>query len=779
MPYAAARRRLFGPTASALIALSFIAAPAVAAETSKAETSKAGAKKAGTPAAAKQAPGTYNFAIPAKPLGQALEDFGRVTGLSVIYADKAAAAAPAPALSGGMSAEEALKRLTAGSGATYRFVNPTTVTVETPVAPVVGGDALQLGPVVVSASGHATALRDAPASISVIDSKEFEKRPVRDLTEVLSRVEGVTLRRAGNLRNIQIRGFDSNYVLSMVDGKRVDTTTSVFRGNDYDTGWVNGDAIERVEVVRGPMSSLYGSDAVGGVVNVITKKPGDKWIGSVNGGYTFQEDRNAGDSWKTGFYAAGPIAPTLGAKIYGAYDRRLGDEDVNPPAANGTRQPGVNDSRNANINGELVWSPDARTDVTLDGGFSERSHADSQTILRQSYGVSYKGGFDFGSIEAKAYGDRIRNLDGNISGQKNPNTSTNQAADIKAVVPVNLWGQTLSFGGDVRRSTLEDPSTIVGLPGTASYRATDTEEVSQYSLFVEDEIVITDDLRLTFGNRYDHHEMFGGHNSPRAYLVYHLTDAITLKTGWSKAFKAPTLLQTSTNWGSVSCGSATVGCYIIGNPDLKPETSISKEIGLSADFGKYGGGFTLFRNDLKDMVDITSRTANRTLARSYSNFVGYLPDGRPIFEYQNIAKARTQGVEANLFFEPANGVMVRANYTYLDATNRSGSTSLPLVYRSRHTANASVDWEIDERWSAFFTASYIGSQYVSVPSNGVNKIKQDGFATFDIGGAYKLTDNVTVTAGVINIADKEVKRTNTSEFNEEGRRYFITATTRF
>lgn len=774
MLHAAARRRLFGPTASALIALSFIAAPAVA------QTNKAGANKAGAPAAAaKQAPGTYNFSIPAKPLGQALEDFGRVTGLSVIYADKAAAAAPAAALSGAMSAEEALSRLTAGSGAAYRFVNPTTVTVEKPVAPVIGGDALQLGPVVVSASGHASTLRDAPASISVIDSKEFEKRPVRDLTEVLSRVEGVTLRRAGNLRNIQIRGFDSNYVLSMVDGKRVDTTTSVFRGNDYDTGWVNSDAIERVEVVRGPMSSLYGSDAVGGVVNVITKKPGDKWIGSVNGGYTFQENRDSGDSWKTGFYAAGPIVQNLGAKIYGNYDRRLGDEEVNPPAANGTRQPGVNDSRNANINGELVWSPDARTDVTLDGGFSERSHADSQTILRQSYGLSYKGGFDFGSIEAKAYGDRIRNIDGNIAGQKNPNTSTSQAADIKAVIPISLWSQTLSLGGDVRRSTLQDPSTIVGLPGTAGFRATDTEKVSQYSLFAEDEIVIADDLRLTFGNRFDHHEKFGGHNSPRAYLVYHLTDAVTLKTGWSKAFKAPTLLQTSPNWGSVSCGSATVGCYIIGNPDLKPETSISKEIGLSADFGKYGGGFTLFRNDLKDMVDITSRTANRTLARGYSNFVGYLPDGRPIFEYQNVAKARTQGLEANLFFEPADGVMVRANYTYLDATNRSGSITLPLVYRSRHTANASVDWEIDERWSAFFTASYIGSQYVNVPSNGVNKIKQDGFATFDIGGGYKLTDNVTLTAGVLNIANKEIKRTNTSEFNEEGRRYFISATTRF
>lgn len=764
-------RRLFGPTATALIALTLIAAPAAAAD----------AKKAGAPPAAdKQAAGTFNFSIPAKPLGQALEDFGRVTGLSVVYADKAAAAAPAAALSGRMSAVDALNRLTAGSGVAYRFVNPTTVTVEKPPAPVVGGDALQLGPVVVSAAGHATNLRDAPASISVIDSKEFEKRPVRDLTEVLSRVEGVTLRRAGNLRNIQIRGFDSNYVLSMVDGRRVDATTSVFRGNDYDTGWVNSDAIERVEVVRGPMSSLYGSDAVGGVVNVITKKPGDKWIGSVNGGYTFQENRDSGDSWKTGFYAAGPIVQgLLGAKIYGNYDRRLGDEEVNPRAANGTRQPGVNDSRNSNLNGELIWSPDARTDVTADFGFSERSHADSQTILRQSGGVTYKGGFDFGSIEAKVYGDKIRNLDGNIAGQKNPNSSTSIAADAKAVVPIDLWGQTLSFGGDVRRNTLQDPSTIVGLPGTATFRATDTEKVSQYSLFAEDEIAITDDLRLTLGNRFDHHEKFGGHNSPRAYLVYHLTDAVTLKTGWSKAFKAPTLLQTSQNWGSVSCGSATVGCYIIGNPDLKPETSISKEFGVSADFGKHGGGVTLFRNDLKDMVDITSRTANRTLARSYANFVGYLPDGRPIFEYQNIAKARTQGVEASLFFEPADGVMVRANYTYLDATNRSGAITLPLVYRSRHTANASVDWEIDERWTAFFTTSYIGSQYVNVPTNGVNKIKQDGFVTFDIGGGYKLTDNVTLTAGIINIANKEIKRTNTSEFNEEGRRYFISATTRF
>lgn len=149
---------------------------------------------------------------------------------------------------------------------------------------------IELGPIVVTASGGAVEVKNAPASITVITAEEIEKTPAKDVRELLSRVPGITLGRAGNMNTVQIRGLGERYSLFMIDGVRVNSSPNMFRGNDYDSGWVPLDAIERIEIVRGPMSSLYGSDAIGGVINVITKKINDEWHGSVTTEYTLQEN---------------------------------------------------------------------------------------------------------------------------------------------------------------------------------------------------------------------------------------------------------------------------------------------------------------------------------------------------------------------------------------------------------------------------------------------------------------------------------------------------------
>lgn len=135
---------------------------------------------------------------------------------------------------------------------------------------------------VVTASAIEQNLKDAPASISVITQQDLQRRPVQNLKDVLKEVPGVQLTNEGdNRKGVSIRGLDSSYTLILIDGKRVNSRNAVFRHNDFDLNWIPVDAIERIEVVRGPMSSLYGSDALGGVVNIITKKIGQKWHGSV------------------------------------------------------------------------------------------------------------------------------------------------------------------------------------------------------------------------------------------------------------------------------------------------------------------------------------------------------------------------------------------------------------------------------------------------------------------------------------------------------------------
>ncbi len=126
---------------------------------------------------------------------------------------------------------------------------------------------------VVTASATEQSVKDAPASISVITQQDLQRKPVQNLKDVLRDVPGVQLTNEGdNRKGVSIRGLSSSYTLILVDGKRVNSRNAVFRHNDFDLNWIPVDAIERIEVVRGPMSSLYGSDALGGVVNIITKK---------------------------------------------------------------------------------------------------------------------------------------------------------------------------------------------------------------------------------------------------------------------------------------------------------------------------------------------------------------------------------------------------------------------------------------------------------------------------------------------------------------------------
>ena len=153
---------------------------------------------------------------------------------------------------------------------------------------------------VVTASGFQQKIQDSPASISVIPRQQIEDKAYRDITDALKDVPGVVVTGGGSSSDISIRGMSSKYTLILVDGKRVDTRGT--RPNSDNAGIEQGwlpplEAIERIEVVRGPMSSLYGSDAMGGVINVITRKTSttQAWKGSLHGDATFQENSRPAD----------------------------------------------------------------------------------------------------------------------------------------------------------------------------------------------------------------------------------------------------------------------------------------------------------------------------------------------------------------------------------------------------------------------------------------------------------------------------------------------------
>ena len=641
-----------------------------------------------------------------------------------------------------------------------------------------GADApsAELETVVVTASGTAQDIRDAPASISVITAEELHTRPVNELSELLTGVEGVTLNRASNgTPTIQMRGFDQAYTLILIDGKRVNASTAMFRGGaDYDSGWVPLDDIERVEVVRGPMSSLYGADAIGGVINIITKPVGMTWRGSASVEATFSQDRDLSDSQRVGFSLSGPIAgETLGLKLYGNWDHR------NPSDATDSYTGSFSPSLfgrilNRHLGGQLAWRPDARQNLTLDLDTSSKNHG-GYVMERDALSLRHKGAWGNVATEVTLAADEIRNRKGMVDEQVNPNHSNTFSLAGKASFPIAWGNQFVTVGLEARKEKLWDPTNLSGWPGVASTQGSPSTSVPQYSAYVEDEIRITERFALTLGNRFDHHENFGGHNSPRVYGVFHIDPAWTIKGGVSRAFRTPTLVQNSPNWGSVSCGSATDGCYIIGSRNLKPETAQSTEIGVQYASGAHSFGVAVFDTKPKNMIDIDSRTRDPELAATYDNFVGFLPDGRPIFAYQNINSARTRGLEAGWQWQARPDLRLNTTYTYLDAKNTSGESAVRLLNRSRHNLNVAADWRVNAQWSLGANWRLRSNQLLST-WDGTTK---PGYGVLDLSAAWRPTAGTTLRVGILNVANRTFERKNGTDYSEEGRRFYVSLNSHF
>ena len=180
-----------------------------------------------------------------------------------------------------------------------------------------------------TAGGFEQLVREAPASVSIVAAQELETRRVSDLAQALSDVEGVDVSgdagKTGGV-SISMRGMPSDYTLMLIDGKRQNSAGNVTPNGFGETStsfMPPVGAIDRIEVVRGPMSTLYGSDAMGGVVNVITRRVGERWSGSLPVDGTLQTNRDYGDTGKGSVYLAGPVIENrLGVALRGSAFRR-------------------------------------------------------------------------------------------------------------------------------------------------------------------------------------------------------------------------------------------------------------------------------------------------------------------------------------------------------------------------------------------------------------------------------------------------------------------------
>ncbi|MCB5426403.1 TonB-dependent receptor [Altererythrobacter sp. CC-YST694] len=708
--------------------------------------------------------------------------------------------------------------------------------------------------IVVTAAGFEQKITDAPASISVVTAEELQQRPYTTLIDAVRYLEGVDVGETSDKtgqRTISIRGMGSDYTLVLIDGRRQNNHGDIYP-NSFGGNQFNHipplDSIEQIEVIRGPASTLYGADALGGVINIITKKALDRWSGSATIGRSFQEDTAFGDDMTFDANISGPlVANLLSVKLRGSLYKRYPSE---PDFAPVTDPAGVSHVRglgfggggktvrntNRNIGGSLNFTPadnqsfifdidysrqeydntpitDPDTGVTtyplgtLDGIASiwrasggvvqpRVGYTEKQVFDRLNWAVTHNGDWGFGrSFVSLAYvktNNKGRTMPfsvverqllqqmwsgtGAYAGLSTAERraiaeetflprplrkleSSQYTLDARLDIPVENFGGSHQFviGGQYIDGKLDDG--VFGLEASAGGVAA-VQDHRIWSLFAEDNWTPVEGLTITGGVRYDHHNLFGGHFSPRLYAKYSLTPALTLKGGISTGYKTP---KTTDLYDGIRGFGGQGTSPMVGNPDLKPETSVNGEIALYWDPAPNSGiNVTLFQNEFDDKIDtaIVQPCDLTGFVRPCANLGDYyaiLGLGATISVPFNIDKARIRGAEIAARHELIEGVMLRANYTFTDSKQLSGaSAGQPLTNTARHMANASLDWRVSESLSTQLSAEHRSNRYRGVDASGKH-LYYKSYTVLNLSAQYRLTDFLTISGRVNNLLNKDFR----------------------
>ncbi len=639
----------------------------------------------------------------------------------------------------------------------------------------------KLDGVVVSASGFSQQIKEAPASISVIKGDELTKDSFTSLHSIAQKAPGVNVvgGEDGAASGISIRGMEKSQTLVLIDGKRVNSSSANPKGGagDMNSNFIPpAEAIERIEVIRGPMSSLYGSDAVGGVINIITKKDFSKFSGNVGISTTINAHKGIGDGRQGDFYLNLPLYKELFALQLWGY-KKLRDED--------NYKGGYQKSDKRNLSAKLWITPDEHNKFFILG--SNEKHDYSRTVgktatiktnkvlnaydyEKKSYGVGYLGEFDSLNADISYIYDETQRT--SLFDSLIPAKAKNHNFNSKFTT--FFGAHTLTFGYDFSKQNV-GTTFIVSNASRNGLKDPKTYSMSEHAGFIEDEWQILDEkLFLTLGSRLTHNEFFGNHLSPRAYLVYNATDTLSLKGGVATGYKTPDVNQISPEVGTIQKAWSIVD---FGNKDLKPEKSTTYEVGAYYDNqADFRGSVTLFRNEFKDKIldtDGSKRVNGIPAFGTCTNAPHVTCSGWGT--YFNIEGATVWGVELSGDYDILSNLNLSSNYTYNKSKIKTGNPTIntpngpmkfsqtglnrldgkSLTATPEHTLHATLTYKPVKSVKTFFGTNY-ESKLTSVNFGAGNSVRENtkDLLTFDTGVSWDANKHLTLSLNAYNIFDK-------------------------
>lgn len=621
--------------------------------------------------------------------------------------------------------------------------------------------------VVVSANRVEQSIQKAGSAVTIIKAEEIARAGARTLTDALRDVPGMDIQQQGGpagLSYASIRGSRSSELLVLIDGVRVGDPSGT--GGEFDFGAIMAIDIERIEVLRGPQSALYGSDAMGGVVNIITKKGkgAPRVVNTTEAGSygTISSRTTVSGGTDNLSYAFGVgVQHTDGYSAYGDRIRRI--------TSGAPRKLERDPADKFGATGRVVWN--AGEGVTLEAGgglWRNRLHLDNPGAW---WGFAGKDNAFDRSQQTTAEGHLKATQDlaggrfrhsltafGSVSDRKTsqlqscydaatwatPDCRFNYrgarvGAEYQGDLNLDAYGR-LIFGARSEQESAKTSEDWFGMVPMAHPRIDKTQTTN--SLFALHQVSLGERLHVSLGGRLD--SVVGGESFPtwRATAAYDLHETGTkLRASIGTGAKAPTLFQRYSDWGT---------------PGLRPEHSVGVDAGVDQNIGgSVKLSATVFANRYRNLIDFA--------------YAGCGPT-QPFGCYYNVGRASTSGVELS-----ADAILVpgewraRASYTYQHTEDRA--TGLSILRRPRNKGSASLVYTGIDKLEIEARATFVGARADIRNDWPYSRVRMPSYAKFDVRADYKVSDNVSVFARIENLTNARYEEIR--DYATPGRSYYV------
>ena len=647
---------------------------------------------------------------------------------------------------------------------------------------------VQTKDVIVTATKTEAEVKAVPQAVEVITQEDIQRTGANDVLTALSLANNLNLSRAGMTGNaVSLRGMSTNHTLILVDGKRYAGEDTDVTTNVYNLQRLNVSDIDRVEIVRGPSSSLYGSDAMGGVINIITKTPEKasgtvgvvtgtrntaeyfnfstgkhgRWSAVVDGRFDKQRVINR---YAHSVSSAGAVTDGYDRSMYGMRRTFHGGAVYDFENANNNKLRFDIDymkedlrSDYADTTAEVFTSSGpvmtAKTDI-LKTNLNKREWYHNE---QKGFSVEYTGKTKRNEYQVRSYYNVLEKHSNLVNDRTLPKENVtiiippfmvpggkvlnfNYAAMYPKAdmeyAKYNTWvteakdtmyigdRHNLTFGGEYRRLAYE--GTRLGGSTTGLDKKVASKDVNSYAGYIEDMWQVNDKLLLIPSVRLEHNSQFGSATTPKIGVTYAINNAWRFKANYGKGYKAPTLSELNMEMHR-SMGPMVVNVY--GNPKLQPETTRSYDFSLEMEKGKNFGKLTYFNNNVTNLISTEDLGGNT-------------------YTYVNINKAKLRGVEFEIGRHITDRWTVKATYNYLNAID--AVSRMRLNNRARNTTTFQLIYD-DHKEDGF--SAVLWDQFVS----RYRLNNQDyTYNTLNFSMNKKWTNSFSTYAGIDNIFNKKI-----------------------